>query len=45
VFKKEAKVVWRCRNCGYLHEADEAPKACPACAHSQAHFEVLAENW
>ena len=45
VFKKRGKVVWRCRNCGYLHEGDQAPEKCPACAHPQAHFEVLAENW
>jgi len=45
VFKKDQKVVWRCRNCGYLHEGEEAPKACPACAHPQAHFELLGENW
>lgn len=45
VFKKEGKVVWRCRNCGYLHEADEAPDLCPACLHPQAHFELLGENW
>lgn len=45
VFKKDRIVVWRCRNCGYLHESDEAPGACPACAHSQAFFELLAENW
>ncbi|MGD9200714.1 MAG: rubrerythrin family protein, partial [Chitinispirillia bacterium] len=45
VFKKSEKVVWRCRNCGYLHEGDEAPQSCPACAHPQAHFEVIAENW
>jgi rubrerythrin len=45
VFKKEDKVVWRCRNCGYLHEGTEAPDTCPACAHPKAHFEVLAENW
>jgi len=45
VFKKEQKVVWRCRNCGYIHEGAEAPGTCPACAHPQAHFEVLAENW
>jgi rubrerythrin len=45
VFKKDAAVVWRCRNCGYLHEGDEAPGLCPACAHPQAHFELLAENW
>ncbi len=45
VFKKDRPVVWRCRNCGYLHQGSEAPAACLACAHPQAHFEVLAENW
>ncbi len=45
VFKREGKVVWRCRNCGYLHEGDEAPKVCRACAHPMAHFEILGENW
>jgi rubrerythrin len=45
VFKKDKPVVWRCRNCGYLHEGKEAPQTCPACAHPQAYFEVLAENW
>jgi len=45
VFKKDRKVVWRCRNCGYLHEGEEAPDECLACAHPQAHFELLAENW
>ena len=45
VFRRSGKIVWRCRNCGYLHEADEAPKLCPACLHPQAHFELLGENW
>lgn len=45
VFKRSAPVVWRCRNCGYLSTGTEAPKACPACAHPQAYFELLAENW
>jgi rubrerythrin len=45
VFKKSETVVWRCRNCGYLHEGQEAPEVCPACAHEQAHFELLGENW
>lgn len=45
VFKRETQVVWRCRNCGYLHTGNEAPKVCPACAHPQAHFELLGENW
>ena len=45
VFKKEKPVVWRCLNCGYLHEGEEAPKACPACAHAQGYYELLCENW
>ncbi|SHI82028.1 Rubrerythrin [Desulfatibacillum alkenivorans DSM 16219] len=45
VFKRDAAVTWRCRNCGYLHEGNEAPTVCPACAHPQAHFELLGENW
>ncbi len=45
IFKKTEKVVWRCRNCGYLHGGNEAPGTCPACAHPQAHFELLGENW
>ena len=45
VFKKDSTVVWRCLNCGYITEAEVAPKACPACAHDQSYFEVLGENW
>jgi len=45
VFKKSDKVVWRCRNCGFIHESETALETCPACAHPQAHFEILAENW
>jgi rubrerythrin len=45
VFKRDESVTWRCRNCGYLHEGTEAPEVCPACAHPQAHFELLGENW
>lgn len=45
VFKKDKPIVWRCLNCGYLHEGTEAPQACSACVHPQAHFELLGENW
>jgi rubrerythrin len=45
VFKKNKKVVWRCLNCGYLHESEEAPDECPACAHPRDYYELLAENW
>ena len=45
VFKREEKVTWRCRNCGYLHEGTKAIDECPACEHKQAHFELLGENY
>ena len=45
VFKRDTEVVWRCRNCGYLYTGNEAPEACPACAHPKAHFELLGENY
>ncbi len=45
VFQKPAPVVWRCRNCGYLHEGTEAPDMCPVCQHPKAHFEVMPRNY
>lgn len=45
VFQRDEDVVWRCRNCGYISTGKEAPAMCPACAHPQAHFELLGENW
>jgi rubrerythrin len=45
VFKKNEPVKWRCRNCGYVHEGNEAPDTCPACKHAQAFYELMAENY
>ncbi|WP_020676503.1 rubrerythrin [Geopsychrobacter electrodiphilus] len=45
VFKRSESVVWRCRNCGYLHEGSGAPGVCPACVHPIDHFEILGENY
>lgn len=45
VFKKDAPVVWKCRNCGYIHQGAAALPVCPACVHPQAHFELLADNF
>ncbi len=45
VFNKSQSITWKCRVCGYNHKGSEAPKKCPACAHPQAHFEVLCENY
>jgi len=45
VFSRDKEVVWRCRNCGYLHMGKEAPEKCPACVHPRGYFELLGENW
>ncbi len=45
VFKRDTVVKWKCRNCGYVHEGKEAPMECPACAHPQAYYELLSENY
>ncbi len=45
VFKRDKPIKWRCRNCGYVHEGEEAPEVCPACAHPRAHFELYVEAW
>ncbi|OPY75331.1 MAG: Rubrerythrin [Syntrophorhabdus sp. PtaU1.Bin058] len=45
VFKRDTVVKWRCRNCGYVYEGKEAPLQCPSCAHEQAYYELLAENY
>ena len=45
VFKKEKKVYWVCRKCGYVSEANEAPEKCPSCGHPQSYFEVGCEGY
>jgi len=45
MFKKEKKVKWMCRKCGFIHESERALKNCPTCEHPQAYFEILAENY
>lgn len=44
-FKGDAPLGWKCRNCGYIHEGQEAPEICPTCAHPKAYFERKAENY
>lgn len=45
VFKKDEEKTWKCDNCGYLHKGEEAPQACPACAHAQKYFELFCDNY
>lgn len=44
-FTKNETVLWKCNNCGYIHEGEGAPLSCPACAHPQGYFEVFVENY
>ena len=45
VFKKDEKIIWQCRNCGYVCESPQAPQVCPVCAHPQAYFQQLKKNY
>ncbi len=45
VFERDGKIIWKCLNCGYLHEGKKAPKVCPACKHPQAYFEIKESNY
>lgn len=45
IFKKGKAVLWKCNNCGYIHEGESAPEVCPACIHPQGYFEVFVETY
>lgn len=45
VFSREGDCIWQCRNCGHIHIGKEAPEVCPVCDHSQAYFQLKAENY
>jgi len=45
VFERNNKIMWKCRNCGYIHEGEKAPKMCPACLHPQSYFEIKEINY
>jgi len=45
VFKKDQKVLWKCSNCGFVHEGESAPEICPSCVHPQSYFELFMENY
>ena len=45
VFVKEGEKVWICTNCGHIHVGKNAPEVCPVCAHPQAYFKILNEEF
>ena len=45
VFTSENKIIWKCRNCGHLHEGTSAPEMCPTCLHPQSYFQIKEDNY
>lgn len=45
VFKRDEKTLWKCGNCGYIWEGEEAPQVCPACLHKREYFELFVETY
>jgi rubrerythrin len=45
IFKKNTVIKWKCRNCGYIYENEEALCKCPACLHLKSYMEELTGNF
>jgi rubrerythrin len=44
-FSRNSTRVWRCMNCGYIHEGQQAPEKCPACVRPSNYFEIFRPRW
>lgn len=44
-FRRDAPVLWHCRNCGHLEWEPAAPAACPVCGAPRGFFQIRAENF
>lgn len=42
--KGEKRMLWKCSVCGYIHEGDDAPEACPKCGAPKDKFVKLADE-
>lgn len=45
IFKKENKVWWVCRECGYVHFGTEPPENCPSCDHEKSFYQIKCEEY
>ena len=43
VFSRPHAQTWVCSECGYHHEATDAPQSCPVCGNEQAYFQIAAK--
>ncbi len=44
-FKGDVPKGWKCRQCGFIYEGEEAPERCPVCGYPKAFFERMSENY
>jgi rubrerythrin len=44
-FSRRSDRVWRCMNCGYIHEGPQAPAKCPACVRPANYFALFLPSW
>jgi len=45
VFKKNKKVWWVCRECGYMHYGTTPPPLCPSCDHAESYYQLKCEEF
>ena len=45
VFMKDGKVWWKCINCGYVYQSEQALENCPACLHPKSYMQLREENY
>jgi|SRR3989344_2664663 len=45
IFKKNKKVEWTCRECGYIHIGKEPPEECPSCGHEKNFYQIKCEEY
>ena len=45
VFKKQEKVYWVCRECGFVCFGTEPPRKCPACDHDRSYYQIQCEKY
>lgn len=45
IFKKDKKVWWVCRECGYAYYGTSPPEKCPACKHPPAFYQLKCEEY
>lgn len=45
VFKKDKKVWWVCRECGYVHFGKQPPSRCPSCNHERSFYQIKCEEY